>query len=247
MRAFFFDLQILNSSGNYGAMKYDILLFDADDTLLDFRKSEDISFQITLEKNGITEDVKTLHEKYKDINNLLWSQHAQGLVSKDFLKVERFRKLLDDSNLKADPFKLCDDYLATLPSQVFLIEGALSLLQSLHGKIPLIIVTNGIGEVQHKRLENSGLKPFIELMVVSEECGFSKPDRRIFDYTFDMIKKNQKDSKILMIGDKLETDILGASNIQIDSCWFNPDQTQNSTAIDPTYEIQAITEVLKLL
>lgn len=150
-------------------MKYDLLLFDADDTLLDFKRSEDISFQIILEKNGISGDLKSLHTRYKEINSLLWSQHAEGLVSKDFLKVERFRKLLDEHGLEADPYQLCEDYLDTLPSQVFLIEGALELLQTLHNKVPLIIVTNGIGVVQHKRLGNSGLSPFIELMIVSEE------------------------------------------------------------------------------
>lgn len=228
-------------------MKYDILLFDADDTLLDFKKSEDISFQIILEKNGITEDIKLLHEKYKEINDLLWSQHAKGLVTKDFLKVERFRKLLDDHNLKADPHQLCEDYLETLPTQVFLIDGALELLTSLHGKIPLVIVTNGIGSVQQKRLSNSGIKPFIELMVVSEECGYSKPDKRIFDHTFDLMKIKQATSSVLMIGDKLETDILGANNFQIDSCWFNPEKAANTTSIVPTYEIQNILELLKIL
>jgi 2-haloacid dehalogenase len=228
-------------------MKYDLLLFDADDTLLDFKKSEDISFQIVLEKNGIIGDVKVFHESYKVINDLLWSQHAEGLVSKDFLKVERFRKFLEVNNLVADPIQLCDDYLDTLPSQVFLIEGATELLKTLHGKIPLVIVTNGIGSVQHKRLLNSGLNPFIELMVISEECGFSKPDRRIFDYTFDLLNRSLLSSKTLMIGDKLETDILGARNIEIDSCWFNPDKTSNTTTIAPTYEIQNILDLLKIL
>ncbi|MBC7538803.1 MAG: noncanonical pyrimidine nucleotidase, YjjG family [Bacteriovorax sp.] len=228
-------------------MKYDLLLFDADDTLLDFKRSEDVSFQIILAKNGIVGDVKAFHESYKVINDLLWSQHAEGLVSKDFLKVERFRKFLEVNNLEADPNQLCDDYLDTLPSQVFLIEGAVELLKTLHGKIPLVIVTNGIGVVQHKRLLNSGLKPYIELMVISEECGFSKPDRRIFDYTFEILNRSHLSSRTLMIGDKLETDILGAKNIEIDSCWFNPDKTSNVTTISPTYEIQNILELLRIL
>lgn len=228
-------------------MKYDFLLFDADDTLLDFKKSEDISFKMVLERSGISGDIKTLHENYKQINNLLWAQQAEGLISKDFLKVERFRKLLSDNNLEGDPLQLCEDYLETLPTQVFLIEGAHDLLRSLHRKIPLIIVTNGIGHVQHKRLANSGLKPFIELMVVSEECGYSKPDRRIFDYTFEMLKSSHHNSNVLMIGDKLETDILGANNISIDSCWFNPERVTNNTAINPTFEIHSIPELLNIL
>ena len=228
-------------------MKYDLLLFDADDTLLDFKKSENISFQLILEKNGIEGDVKSLHESYKVINDLLWSQHAMGLVSKDFLKVERFRKFLEVNNLNGNPNQLCEDYLETLPNQVFLIDGAIDLLKTLHGKIPLIIITNGIGTVQHKRLLNSGLKSFIELMVISEECGFSKPDRRIFDYTFNLLNRSSSTSKTLMIGDKLETDILGAQNIEIDSCWFNPNKDSNTTSIQPTYEIQNIFDLLGII
>lgn len=228
-------------------MKYDYLLFDADDTLLDFKKSEDVSFQIVLEKNKISGDNKALHTSYKQINELLWTQHALGLVSKDFLKVERFRKFLEVNELEANPVQMSDDYLNTLPSQVFLIDGALDLLNSLHKKIPLVIVTNGIGTVQHKRLHNSGLKSLIDLMVVSEECGFSKPDKRIFYHTFDLLKVSPDKQRVLMIGDKLETDILGATNVGIDSCWFNPDQTKNNSDISPTFEISHIQKVYDLL
>lgn len=228
-------------------MKYDLLLFDADDTLLDFKKSEDISFQIVLEKNGISGDNKYFLKSYKAINDLLWSQHALGLVTKDFLKVERFKKFLEVNLLKGDPNKMAEDYLDTLPEQVFLIDGALEVIQNLHKRIPLVIVTNGIGVTQHKRLHNSNLAPLIDLMVVSEECGFTKPDKRIFHYTFDLLKVTRESSRILMIGDKLETDILGANNVGIDSCWFNPEQSSNSTSIDPTFEIQSLMDILRLL
>ncbi|RPJ75625.1 MAG: noncanonical pyrimidine nucleotidase, YjjG family, partial [Alphaproteobacteria bacterium] len=209
--------------------------------------SEDASFKIILEKNGIGGDVKKFHRSYKTINDLLWSQHAEGKVSKDFLKVERFRKLLEEHNLEADPHQLSDDYLNTLPDQVFLIKGTLDLLTNLHKKIPLVIVTNGIGHVQHKRLANSGIESFIDLVVVSEECGYSKPDKRIFHHTFDLLKTSPQASRILMIGDKLETDILGANGVGIDSCWFNPDNVENSSDISPTYEIEHLLDVLKIL
>lgn len=228
-------------------MKYDLLFFDADDTLLDFKKSEDISFQITLEKHGLADHQKKLHQSYKIINHRLWNDHAEGKISKDFLKVERFRKLLEVNNLNGDPWKLSDDYLDTLPDKVFLIDGALELLQALHKKIPLIIITNGIGETQHKRLHNSGIKPLIDLMVVSEECGHTKPDQRIFNHTFNLLNKTHLTSRTLMIGDKLETDILGANNIGIDSCWFNPEKEKNDTSIVPTYEIQKLADLLRFL
>lgn len=231
----------------YVHMKYDLLFFDADDTLLDFKRSEDISFQIILKKHGILDTDKSLHQSYKIINHRLWTEHAEGKVSKDFLKVERFKKFLETNNLNADPHKLSDDYSQTLPDNVFLIEGALELLQSLYQKIPLIIITNGIGETQYKRLHNSGLKSLIDLMVVSEECGYSKPDQRIFNHAFKLLEKNHLTSRTLMIGDKLETDILGANNMGIDSCWYNPEKDRNNTSIVPTYEIHKLSDLFKII
>lgn len=228
-------------------MKYDYLLFDADDTLLDFKKSEDISFKKILEKNGIKDDLKQLHHSYMGINDALWSDHAKGLVSKDFLKTERFRKLLKMHDLDGDHYQMSEDYLNTLADEVYLINETLELLNILYKKIPIIIVTNGIGHVQHKRFANTGLNNLVDLVVVSEECGYSKPDKRIFNHTFDLLKINPESSRILMIGDKLETDILGANNVGIDSCWFNPDKLENKTSIVPTFEIKNLLELLKIL
>ncbi len=228
-------------------MKYDYLLFDADDTLLDFKKSEEISFKIVLEKNGISGDIQKYHQSYRQINDDLWDRHALGQISKDFLKVERFRKFLEENDLEANAHQMGDDYLHTLPDQVFLLEGTLDLLETLHKKIPMIMVTNGIGVVQHKRLDNIGLKPFFDHIVVSEECGFTKPDKRIFHHTFNLLNVAHHAPNVLMVGDKLETDILGAQNVGVDSCWLNSNKVANTTSIVPTYEIQNIIELLNLL
>jgi 2-haloacid dehalogenase len=242
-----FFLADLNCRWQFHHMKYDYLLFDADDTLLDFKKSELVSFELVLKKNQIEIDFSTLYSSYKKINSLLWNQHDEGLISKDFLKVERFRKLLFINELTGDPEKMCQDYLEALPENVFLIEGAEELLTELHKKIPMIIVTNGIGPTQHLRLNKSGLSPFIDLMVISEECGFSKPDKRIFTHTFKQLDIDPNEVRILMIGDKLETDIQGASNCGIDSCWFNPDSEKNATNLIPTYEIESLLEMKNCL
>ena len=228
------------------SMKYDIVLIDADDTLLDFKKSEEVSFKIILENQNIHGNYHQLLEGYKKINQALWDDHALGLVSKDVLKVSRFEKFLAAHGLRGDPHQMCEDYMKTLPEQVFLVDGATELVQQLSSKVPVVIVTNGIGPVQHHRLEKSGLKPFIELMVISEECGYSKPDRRIFEYTFNKMNTSHKDANIVMVGDKLETDILGAKNIGIDSCWFNPDKNLNATDHVPTHQVHNLLDVLKL-
>jgi 2-haloacid dehalogenase len=227
-------------------MKYSAIYFDADDTLLDFKKSEEICFEYVLRKHNIDGDFLHYRRNYKKINDLLWTQEALGLITKDFLKVERFRKFLEEHSLTGNPDKICEDYLEALPNNVCLIEGTLDLLNALLGKIPMAIVTNGIGHVQHKRLNNANLTHYFKQVVVSEECGFSKPDQRIFELTMKKMEL-EKGNRVLMVGDKLETDILGANKFGIDSCWFNPEKLENKTEIKPTFEIHSLNEILEII
>jgi FMN phosphatase YigB (HAD superfamily) len=104
------------------------------------------------------------------------------------------------------------------------------------------IVTNGFEKVQTRRLHGSVLAPHIHFMIVSEQCGFTKPDVRFFDHTMKTAGLFQK-SRTLVIGDRLETDIAGAHAFGVDSCWFNPAQLSGHPTILPTYEIQQLSEL----
>jgi 2-haloacid dehalogenase len=73
-------------------MKHTLFLFDLDDTLLDFKASEQLSFVRTLEALGLREGIAALFPQYQAINVDLWRRFERGEVSKDFLKVERFRQ-----------------------------------------------------------------------------------------------------------------------------------------------------------
>ena len=66
-----------------------------------------------------------------------------------------------------------------------------------------------------------------------------------YDYMLKELSINDT-SKMLIIGDGLSTDIQGAINYNIDSCWFNPNEL-DSDNINPTYNIKSITELLYLL
>jgi 2-haloacid dehalogenase len=232
-------------------MKYDLILFDFDDTLVDFKKSERKTFELTLKEFKVfnAEQFETHYSSYQIINENLWSLHAQKEISKEDLKTARFEKFLHQFHLLANAPLMGEFYISQLPHQMYLMEDALELCQHLHSKTQLGIVTNGIGRVQTQRLDKSGLKDFFKFMVVSEECGHSKPDRRIFDYTFNLAQQinQKKPQKILMVGDRIETDILGAHNSGIDSCWFNPDNLQNHSDIKAHYEINRLSDLIQYL
>jgi YjjG family noncanonical pyrimidine nucleotidase len=223
-------------------MSYDVYLFDADDTLFDFQKSQEKAFHQILEKLNIVEDSVQDYDSYCQVNKTLWSEFEKNNITKDHLRVHRFKPLSEKYNLSLDLEEISSLYLNFLAKQVNLIKGASELLEKLSHTSTVGIITNGIGQVQRERLINSGFSKFVSFMVVSEECGFAKPDPRFFQYTYEKLRKPPL-STILVIGDRLETDIQGANDFQVDSCWFNPHNYKNKTTIKPTFTIDRLSRI----
>jgi len=229
-------------------VKHRLFLFDLDDTLLDFKASEKRSFVRTMHKLGVQvdSDMDGLFIQYQVINLALWRQFEAGAVSKDFLKVERFRKTFDGNKLDLDPEAASRLYLESLAETVVLIEGAGQLCETLCGIGEVGIITNGVDHIQRRRIASSGLADYISFIATSEACGFAKPDSRFFDYTVRMARSFTRDETVI-VGDRLDADILGANRFGIESCWFNPGGLVNESEAVPDYEVASLHEVVPSL
>lgn len=216
-------------------MKHSLFLFDLDDTLLDFKASEQLSFVRTLNQLGHHDVTDALFAQYQEINTGLWRAFEQGGVSKDFLKVERFRKTFEAYRLQLDPEAASLLYLESLSETVVLIDGATALCAQLAAVGEVGIITNGVDAIQHRRVAASGLGPYISFIATSEACGYAKPDVRFFEYAADMARPVRREEMVI-IGDRLDADILGANRYGIDSCWFNPERLPNVSEAIPTFE-----------
>ena len=227
-------------------MKHSLFLFDLDDTLLDFRASEKLSFERVLRELGYGDSVDELFQQYQGINIGLWRAFEAGAVSKDFLKVERFRKTFAANGLELDPQRASHRYLESLSENVVLIDGAKRLCESLaaHGEVG--IITNGVASIQDRRIASSGLGDYISFTATSEACGHAKPDSRFFEYATKMARSFNKDETII-VGDRLDADILGANRFGIESCWYNPGRLANDTDAQPTFEAAHLDEIALLL
>jgi 2-haloacid dehalogenase len=223
-------------------MKYDLFLFDLDDTLLDFRESERLSFSLALESLGLKENLASLYEQYQIENRALWTLFEQAKTTKEHLKVERFRRIFQNNAIDVDPEMASNRYLDALPGTVVLIDYAIEICEWLRGHGEIGILTNGMSATQTLRIQNSKLAPYLSFVSVSEECGYAKPDVRFFEHSIKMAKKFSKSSAI-MIGDRMETDILGAHKFGLDSCWFNPQETKHESEFAPTYEIKHLSQL----
>jgi 2-haloacid dehalogenase len=227
-------------------MKHRLFLFDLDDTLLDFKASERLSFDRTMRALGLDTLPDGLFARYQVINLALWKSFEQGTVSKDVLKVERFRQTFAAQGLDLDPQQASSLYLESLSDTVVLIDGARQLCETLAGIGEVGIITNGVEHIQHRRIAASHLHAHVSFVATSEACGHAKPDRRFFDYTVNMARAFTH-AETIIVGDRLDADILGANRFGIESCWFNPGRLSNDTQAVPTCEVACLHEVVPAL
>lgn len=225
--------------------KYIHLLFDADGTLFDFKRTETRALDQTFRKYGI-QPTKEIFQQYNDINHALWSDFEQGFIDKETVITTRFRLLFIDLDLSIDPIAFEADYQPALGKGAYLINGALTLCQKLKKNYKLYIVTNGVSSTQYSRLKASGLDRLMNGIFVSEDIGTQKPNKDFFDYVAARIP-DCKSRTTLIIGDSLSSDIQGGINANIDTCWYNPEKLPNEQDITPTYEIENLNALLSIL
>lgn len=223
-------------------MKYEIILFDADETLFDFKKSEKHALKSAMLEFNIEYDENHHLEVYKDINTVIWKELEDGIITQDKLKVERFKRFFSKLNVQFDEVEFAKSYMRHLSRASFLYDDSTPLIESLYKTHRLSIITNGLTDVQNTKIRKSTIAKYFEDVVISEEVKVSKPDARIFELALSNLKYTDK-SKVLMVGDSLSSDIQGGINFGIDTCWFNPNKIVNKTSVKPTYEISSLMEL----
>jgi 2-haloacid dehalogenase len=221
--------------------KYRTLLFDADDTLLDFKAAEKKALHMLFEEQNIplTDEMEA---HYKKINQGLWKAFEEGELDRDEVVNTRFSILFKEYNQIVDGVLLERSYRSFLDEGNQLVNGALEVITDLKNRYDIYIVTNGVSKTQLKRLHASGLHPLLKDVFVSEDTGFQKPMKEFFDFVFARIPLfNAKQA--LIIGDSLSSDIKGGQLAGLDTCWYNPEKKPNNTDIVPTYEIQKLKDI----
>jgi 2-haloacid dehalogenase len=225
--------------------KYTTLLFDVDDTLLDFDAAESLALKLLFEEYqfSLTPEIEL---NYKNINKRFWEAFEEGKIDRDVVMNTRFSTLFKEYGQVVDGALLEKSFRSYLERGHQLINGATEVISELHQQFDLYIVTNGDSKTQDRRLRDSGLFPFFKDIFVSEATGFQKPMKEYFDYVFARIPQFAK-KQTLIIGDSLSSDIKGGNLAGIDTCWYNPKMMPNNSDIVPTYEIQKLEELYQIL
>ena len=221
------------------------VLFDLDDTLLDFKRAEAEAIRHTLKEIGIDPTDETV-ALYSRINRSCWAKLETGEYTREEVLHNRFDMLFEALGVSGDAHATHKLYEYRLSLGAYYLEGAEELLDSIHGKYRLYLATNGIVNVQTRRLRDSGIEKYFDDIFVSERIGYNKPDKRFFDYAFERIP-DFKHEETVMVGDLLTSDIKGGINAGIKTVHFNPKGLKNDTGITPDYEIGTLAELVELL
>lgn len=226
--------------------KYKYLLFDLDDTLLHFGKTESAAFHSCMQQLGL-EVKEGYYEEYHEINKRKWLELNEGLISKSDLVISRFEEFFNKFGMgDVDSHAFNDVYEIALGKKVFYVDEAVETLKKFSQKCEVYIVTNGTRDAQRNRLAKSELKQYIKDIFISEEIGHNKPSSEYFDYVFDNISSFQKE-KALIIGDSLSADIRGGNNAGIDTCWYNSKRRKHNGIDKVDYEIKHLKELDKII
>lgn len=226
--------------------RYDIVLLDADMTLFDFERSEREALRRVLLAHGLpcTDEAEATYLK---INQALWDAFARGEIDQDFLVVERFAALDRVYGVGWDSVRVNRDYLRALGEEAHLLPGAMELCQTLRSRgLTLAIATNGMPEAQRGRYIRTGMDRVIPHLFISMELGVQKPLPAYFDKVCQALNVTDR-SRVVMVGDNLNSDILGGNNAGIDTIWYNPKGLPLTGAARPTYTVADYEEILSIV
>lgn len=226
-------------------MAYRIALLDADNTLLDFSRSEHEALCDCLRKRGLPAH-REITDTYAKINDEHWKQLECGKMTREFLRINRFAVFFKTFGFDADPERMADDYLATLATKSYLLDGAFDFCQSLFGQCRMFIITNGNTAVQKGRFDPCPIAPFFENRFISEEMGCAKPEIEFFRSVASKIPDFDP-ADTLVIGDSLSSDIQGGINAGMDTCWYNPKRKPLNGSVSPTYIAHTFDDIRNII
>ena len=221
--------------------RYKFVLFDADDTLMDFKRSEHEAVCDVMRFFGLPVSDEIV-EKYSQINDNHWKMLEKGEIEKKKLYFSRWEKFCEFYKYTCNPVDVANKYEECLSKKSYLLDGALDLCRNLYGKCKMYIVTNGNKKVQESRFNPSALHTYFEDCFISEDMGYEKPRKEFFECVFSRIPDFCREESII-VGDSLTSDISGGINACVDTCWYNPNNKPIPTNMRITYIKNNLSEI----
>ena len=221
------------------------VLIDLDGTLLDFKQGEMNAVKETIfHFTGLNLNDEQIN-KFSEINEYYFNQYKNNKMNRDQFHYMRFKDFYSYLGIEKDILESDKYYINSLKYQSNVYDDVFEFLDYLNGKYRLFIASNGMIDVQIKRLEIAKINKYFERIYVSEKIEYNKPDIEFFNYIFDDLNDYERNNYII-IGDRLDSDILGGINVNIKTIYINRDNI-SSNDIKPNYVIRSLKEIKNIL
>lgn len=208
--------------------RYDVLLCDADDTVLDFQAAMRLAI-VNLKKTfGLKRDDETLVTTFHKCTQEVFGRLERGEIDRATLGRLRFDMLCDMLGESLDGEQANSFFFQEIMKTRFVRQGALEFLSGLRSRgVKVFIVTNSFTHVAKQRLQV--LDGYADGAFISQEVGFDKPNVKYFEIVHKEIGSPNKD-RMLILGDSNTSDIAGGIAFGIDACFFDPSGQKPTSA-----------------
>jgi len=217
------------------------MLFDLDNTLLNRDMAVDKLFLMLVEKCYIDVD----HSIKNDMRQKFKEYDKEDFGKNDKTKV--LASLFDEfpPKYKMPRHAIQDFWNHHFPQCFSINQDTITIINSIKKQVKVGIITNGSVERQKAKIFHTNLDHCFDTIIISDEVGWRKPDKRIFEFALNRLHVNPEDT--LFVGDDLEKDIGGCQQANIKGIWFNPSKSKNDTDIQPYAEIHSFERLLSYL
>ncbi|MBR4841976.1 MAG: YjjG family noncanonical pyrimidine nucleotidase [Bacteroidaceae bacterium] len=221
------------------------VFMDVDDTLLDFNECARENIRECFRRNGL-EYSEHVFDFFLARNIRLWKRIEDGLLTVDELHRTRWAGIFRDLGIDADGPSFEQDFIAGLRETHVPVANAQEILEYLHRRYMVYVVSNASNAQQSSRLGKAGLMRYVDGVFGSLDIGINKPSRGYFDYCFSQMG-GITPAETVIIGDSLNADIKGGSEYGLHTIWFNIRNIEPSPTIVPDFTVYSLTEIKSIL
>jgi 2-haloacid dehalogenase len=224
-----------------------VVIFDADNTLFDFDMAQRSALLETIGLGEKDPDSDEAFALFKEVNDQAWKEHEEGILSRDVLRVERFRRYGERRPFARGLEDAAEFYLDALSTKGELYPGAREALEELRGRgFRLALATNGFTRVQRGRIAAAKVESLFEGIYISEEMGMKKPDASFFAAC--LAGMGCEPFRALMVGDSPAADMAGAKAAGMPCAWINSHRAPYPPEFpSPDMELRSVNELPRAL